>query len=169
MEYNDYPEQMDEQVVSKLNSEYGQKDVDIASMRQVMQGLEENIKELKLNDTLIKLSRLLDQVLYWLNYIKRSDRKASAQVSQYIDSTAKQKQIIAGYVENPETLVYDKPARAGNFHKCCVEYSRCEFELIESLLLLCGMDDVCINTKCFYEFVLIRLDIYKGIFNRYTL
>lgn len=169
MEYDDYPQTLDDNVVNSLKQEYSNSDVSTMGVSELLQGLNDNIREIKLNELLGKIAQALDRVLNWLNIIRRLDRKSGKALDEHIDSTLQQKEIVVGFVTNPQILHYDSPSKSPNFHKCCVEYSKCEFDLIDNLLELCAMEDVCINTKCFYDFVCLRMHIFRELFTRYTI
>ncbi len=169
MEYNDYPEKLDDQVVEQLNYNYNDVKADVQNVSGVFEGISESVKELRVNDMLLTVINNYDHVLHCLKFIRKSDRRNGNKLDGFIDATIKQRNIVGECVNKSSVLAVDDYRKSANFHKCCVEYSLAELDLIDSLLKICKLHDVHVNTECFYEFVLLRLNIYRKVFVNYTL
>ena len=157
MDYNDYPEKLDEQVVEKLNEEYEKSNkVTIDNLSKdfekiSVQNLTENIV-----DVYVCIEKYLDMLL-------KLDRRHEKFIAECISISNKQKDVFGKYAECKSVIAQDV-VKSKNFHVVCSNYFKKELELISLIIMLSAQSKDIVFLQLLGE----RVNIFSELFDIYT-
>ena len=156
MEYNDYPENFDDQVVQKLNTEYSNGiEVD------VLNNVACDVKEAKIKDLIIAIYSSYDMVIQSLETIVKLDRRHISLLAHHLDIANKQKEVLNSYVSDVQKQNVLQPK---NFHMACVSYFKNEINLLRLIGRLCALGKI----DTFFDLLITRIDTFDELFDLYT-
>ena len=159
MEYNDYPEAIDEKVVESLNSEYDKSDD-----AHIMSEFANSIKTAKLGVIFDNLLRDFDVIIDTLTQVKKYDKTHASLLDKSIENTQQNKDMLVRY-SSASNLSKPLP-KFRRFSALCKLYFDTELDVISTIANLSTAYSE--NNTPLYQLLQERINIFKNLFNLYT-
>ena len=159
MEYNDYPESIDESVVQSLNTQYAQSDD-----AHVMSEFSSNIKVVKLGAIFNNLLHDFDVIIDTLTQVKKYDKAHASLLDKSIENTQQNKDMLTSY-SSASNLSKPLP-KFRRFSALCKLYFDTELDVISTLANLSAAYSE--NNTPLYQLLQERISIFKKLFDLYT-
>ena len=156
MQYNDYPENIDDQVIEKLNTEYANN-----TEINVLNNFANDVADAKIKDLLSEIVMAYDTVIQSLETILKLDRRHISVLAHHLDVANNQKGVVSKYVGGVKKQNVIQPK---SFHMACVAYFKNEINLTKLMSKLCEIGKIDI----FFDLLITRINAFDELFDLYT-
>ena len=157
MDYNDYPENLDDQVVTKLNEEYEK------SNKVTIDNLSKDFEKISVQNVTQNIIDVYVCIEKYLDMLLKLDKRHEKFIVECINATNKQKDVFCKYIEcsnvNTQEIIKTK-----NFHAVCTNYFKKELELVSLLIMLSAQSKDIVFLQLLSE----RVHIFSELFDIYT-
>ena len=171
MKYNDFPINVPDSIVEKLNLAYDKKLSENVEIQKVNKSIDKaevcELSPYQIDAELHNIRELYSNVQFYLESICKQD-PLNAMVKQSLTRTSDEQKVVAENCWNsPCGYDFAQPCQQP-FHNCCADYCFCEMQLISKIIFLLSLQNCMLDKKLFMKLLKSRVESLSNVFTKYV-